>query len=228
MIPLYTPTEFEIAHRFDKLPCECLQCGVTFYLSKAVLKQAMNPNTRQTSNYCSKACQHKSKVKIDTFVTTACTNCNVVIVKQVSAAKRHKNTFCSHSCATTFSTKNKTHGTRRSKLEVWIESQLIDLYSKLEIHFNRKDAIGSELDIYIPSLSLAFELNGIFHYEPIYGVKKFNQIQFNDNGKYHACIIANISLCIIDTSQQKYFKIVSSQKYLDIITNIINLKMISG
>ena len=38
------------------------------------------------------------------------------------------------------------------------------------------EAINSELDVYVPSLNLAFELNGIFHYEPIYGEKKLNQI----------------------------------------------------
>jgi len=47
------------------------------------------------------------------------------------------------------------------------------LYPDLVIHFNKKDAINSELDIYIPSLKLAFELNGIFHYEPIFGKENF-------------------------------------------------------
>ena len=36
----------------------------------------------------------------------------------------------------------------RSKLEKWLEEQLIKMYPNLEIHFNRKDAINSELDIY--------------------------------------------------------------------------------
>ena len=91
----------------------------------------------------------------------------------------------------------------------------------MELHFNRKDAIGSELDIYIPSLKLAFELNGIFHYEPIYGDKKLNETQANDGNKFQACQAAGISLCVIDTSGQKYFKPASSQRFLDIITQII-------
>ena len=87
--------------------------------------------------------------------------------------------------------------------------------------FNGKDTINSELDIYIPSLKLAFELNGIFHYEPIYGKDKLQSIKNNDTRKFQACIEKGISLCIVDSSQQKRFSPKSSQKYLDIIVNII-------
>ncbi len=99
--------------------------------------------------------------------------------------------------------------------------KISELYPDLEIHFNRKDTIGSELDIYIPSIKVGFELNGILHYEPIYGIPKHQQIQSNDNSKYKSCLELGIDLYIIDTSQQLYFKSSNSQKYLDIITNII-------
>lgn len=138
------------------------------------------------------------------------------------SSQRRKNNFCSKSCAATFNNKNKTHGIRRSKLEAWLESQLTSLFPELEIHFNQKDAVGSELDIYIPSLKLAFELNGIFHYEPIYGSDKLAQIQGNDNRKFQDCIEQGISLCVIDTSSQKYFKSKTSQKYLDTIKSKID------
>jgi GTPase SAR1 family protein len=46
-------------------------------------------------------------------------------------------------------------------------------------------------------------------------------IPLNDVSKTKACHDANIDLCIIDTSQQKYFKPLTSQKYLDIIIDII-------
>lgn len=72
---------------------------------------------------------------------------------------------------------------------------------------------------------MAFELNGIFHYEPIYGNDKLNQIQNNDNRKYQACLEHNIELCIIDTSYFKHFKEDKAKEFLNIISSIINLKV---
>lgn len=147
--------------------------------------------------------------------------------ERVPAEIKDRN-FCSRSCAATYNNKNKTTGTRRSKLEIWLENQLPLLYPEIEFHFNKKDAIGSELDIYIPALSLAFELNGIFHYEPIYGDRKLGQIQENDQNKFQSCITNDISLCIIDVSQFKHFKPDKAQKYLDIINNIIKERLLTS
>ena len=116
---------------------------------------------------------------------------------------------------------HKTKGTRVSKLETYIQKQLLDIYPSLTFLFNDKTAINSELDIYIPSLKLAFELNGIFHYEPVFGENKLQKIQENDENKFQKCINNNISLCVIDTSSQKYFKEHSSQKFLNIIIEVI-------
>jgi len=138
--------------------------------------------------------------------------------------KFRKDKFCSRSCAAKYNNANKMHGYRRSKLEIVAEQKLIEKFPTLEIHFNRKDAINSELDIYIPQLKLAFELNGIFHYEPIYSEKQLEYIQNNDNRKFQACIERSIELCIIDTSKQKRFSERSSQQYIDIIFNIIEKK----
>ena len=54
--------------------------------------------------------------------------------------------------------------------------------------------------------------------------KKLNQIKNNDNNKFQKCIENDISLCIIDTSSQTYFKEQTSIKFLNIITNVINTK----
>ena len=222
MKPLYNQDEFNLAKSRTKLPCECYHCKNVFYVTKNMINMTLNPNTPQKSMYCSKECSTDARINTNTFKTTNCANCGKSIIKLVSASKRHKNTFCSHSCSTTHHQLNKTSGNRRSKLETYIEKELILIYPTLEFHFNRKDTINSELDIYIPSLKLAFELNGIFHYEPIYGLNKLNQINNNDNRKFQACIEGGISLCIINTSGQKYFKESSSKQYLDIITKIIN------
>jgi hypothetical protein len=84
------------------------------------------------------------------------------------------------------------------------------------------------LDIYIPSLKLAFELNGIFHYEPIYGKEKLENTQNNDGRKFQACLECGIEFCTIDVSAQKYFKEKTSQIYLDIVTDILNKKLVEN
>jgi hypothetical protein len=145
-------------------------------------------------------------------------------LKRAKQLKKFPNSFCSSSCAATYNNSHKKYGYRRSKLEKFLEEKLVVLYPSLEFHFNRKDAINSELDIFIPSLSLAFELNGIFHYEPIYGNDQLQSIQNNDKRKFQACLERKIELCIIDTSSLSYFKPANAQKYLDIVCNIVNSK----
>ena len=200
---------------------KCIQCEKPF---KRELRQCYRNDKYGSNPFCSSECSYKYTEKSSII---NCTQCNKELKKSRSQIKKSKsgNMFCNRSCSATYNNLHKKTGTRRSKLEKWIEEQLTILYPNLEIHFNQKDTINSELDIFIPSLKLAFELNGIYHYEPIHGQKKFNQIQNNDHRKFSACIERNIELCIIDTSNQNYFKIKSSQKFLDIITSILNDKI---
>jgi hypothetical protein len=110
-------------------------------------------------------------------------------------------------------------------LEIYLEEQLTILYPNLIIDYNKTNAIEAELDIYIPSLNVAFELNGPFHYEPIFGLDKLNKTQSNDQNKFKLCIEHKIDLCVIDTSTHRYFKEKYTKKYLDIINNIIKERL---
>ena len=219
MKPLFTNEEFIAARKIDKLPCECYSCGQVFYKDKHTISKVFRKVKGHSGKFCSKECQIKT---IRTSIHTNCAYCNKPITVEPNQVRRSKNNFCSRSCLAYYHNKNKTHGNKRSKLEIYIENQLTQLYPNLHIDYNKTSAIGSELDIYIPSLNIAFELNGIFHYEPIYGVNTLEKIQKRDISKSKACHDAKIDLCIIDTSGQKYFKESTSKKYLDIITNIIN------
>ena len=223
MKPLYTQEEFDSANTQTRLPLECYYCSNLFTFRKKDILETFNPNLKKTGEFCSRKCKCLYKGQ---SIKTKCLNCDKEVIKSLSELKKHPNTFCNSSCAATYNNKNKTTGNRRSKLEIWLEEQLTQFYPDLPIDFNKKSAIGSELDIYIPSLNLGIELNGIFHYEPIYGTNKLDQIQNNDKSKSLACHEAKIDLCIIDTSGQTYVKPSTSQKYLDIIINIINERLL--
>jgi hypothetical protein len=210
----------------DLIEFMCDECSVTFYRKKRTLARGTVDKEAKTQ-FCCRECNSKFDFK-KTFSLVECKNCNTKFYKANIQILKTVNNFCCKSCAGTYNSLHRKRGTRRSKLEIWLEEKLPIIYPNLVFEFNQKHRINSELDIYIPSLKLAFELNGIFHYEPIYGEKKFNQIINNDHRKFQACLEHDIELCIIDSSKEKYFKESNSYKYLDIIKNIIDLKLKSG
>jgi len=208
------------------IPIECSCCGTSFNRPKNQLLARIKTGMH-TPMYCGRSCLGNRGRKP---VIVSCSQCGIEVAKPLSAVQRSKrrglvNHFCSNKCAGIYGAAHKKKGTRRAKLECWLEEQLVQLYPSLGIVFNKTGAIQAELDIYIPSLKLAFELNGVFHYEPIFGSNKLSQIQNKDRYKLHACTKAGIDLCVIDTSGVRYFKPKSSQRFLDIITRVIDDRM---
>ncbi|GET40013.1 hypothetical protein [Microseira wollei] len=202
-----------------KVEVVCDYCQKRFTRCVSKYNQDVKKGWRQfCSNECHWLAQNKRKQVV-------CAWCNTTFIKEEAQIRQTKNNFCSRSCSASYSNRNKTKGNRRSKLEIWLESQLSIIYPHLEIHYNRKNAINAELDIYIPSIGLAIELNGIFHYEAIYGEEKLSQIQNNDERKFQACLENGIELCIIDTSWFTYFKVDKARKYLQIVTQVIDNKL---
>ena len=211
----------------DYLTLECYNCHLPFIKKKKYILHEINKKKGEC-RFCSRTCLaiHRNQIHDSVYQTVKCLQCNNDFQKASSYIVHGKtsNHFCSRSCAATYNNTHKTHGTRRSKLEVWLEQQLPSFYPSLEFHFNRKDAINAELDIYIPSLQLAFELNGLFHYEPIFGPEKLAQIQANDGRKLQACLEKGIELCLIDVSSFSYFKPEGAQQHLSGIREIIDKK----
>jgi len=223
MIKLFTDQDFNTAKSTDLLKLKCVQCNSEFYKTKKRVKDALNPNKPYDKlDYCNVTC-HKNHQTVK--VKCTCVECGVCFLRTTFQVNKVVNHFCSQRCSGVYFQKNKKTGTRRSKLEAYLETQLFLIYPTLDIHYNRRDAIDAELDIFIPSLNVAFELNGIFHYEPIYGLDKLEKTITNDKRKFQACLEHNIELCIIDTSHQKYFKEQNSKQYLEIIKNIIDKKL---
>lgn len=223
MVKLLTTIEnLKQLKRFDPVNLECELCKKSFQIEKRRIDEVVVYGIRPNRfRFCSRECSYKGKV---TSFKTSCAQCGKEIKKYNYKKTKNKNYFCGLSCNSTYQNTHKQYGNKRSKLEKWIEEKLFLLYPDIDFHFNRKDTIGSELDIYIPSLKVGFELNGIFHYEPIYGDDRLKRSKENDDRKFFKCQELNISLCIIATHgfSHNSKKPERSQKYLDIITNIIN------
>lgn len=223
MKKLFSEKEFENSKADDFLKCQCYNCDSVFFVKKRRINDYLL-RKKGIVKFCGLKCAGESKTKKYTQ-NVQCLNCKKEFLKKNSQAKRSPNHFCSRSCSTIYANAHKTKGSNRSKLEIWIEDQLLNKYPNLQFQFNKKEAIGMELDIYSPELNVAFELNGIFHYEAIFDTKKLENTKKTDLSKTKACYDAKIDLCVIDTSSQKYFKESTSKKFLDIITNIIDSRI---
>ena len=222
IIPKYTKEEFKKASCAAILPLECNYCKKTYYTSKINIRNYLNPKRKGNKEYCSRLCR---SIAEGYKKVLNCLNCNKEFIKSLSQFKLTPKSFCCKSCASKYNNAHKVKGNNRSKLEFWLENKLKILYPNLEIQYNNSTLLKLELDIYIPSLRLAFEINGIFHYEAIFGQEKLEKTQNRDNMKYQLCIENKISLCVIDSSSLKYFKEEKGKQYLDIITNIIDLNL---
>ena len=213
---LFTEDEYNKAKYRDLLLCKCDVCGNSFLQMKKNIYN--NRKFCKKHNLCSKKCQSllQSKQKL-----VICKNCGKEFFKKEKDILRSKsgNNFCSSSCAASYNNSHKIYGYRRSKFEKYVEEVLKETFPNLEIIYNNSHIIGYELDIYIPSLKLAFEINGIFHYKPIFGEYKFQRTQEIDKAKLNECEVQGIQLIVIDISNIKTF---SKENSKFLIKEIIN------
>lgn len=172
---------------------------------------------RYTNNFCSNKCRgayHNKKVEVQCF------NCSKIFMKDFRFIKKNPRHCCSIDCSRMLAKTKKNWGSTRSKLEKYVEKRLIEELD-LNILYN-KNSIGYELDIHIPELNLAIELNGITHYKPIYGEKALHRRQEIDRLKAAECIKQNISLIVINVSNDKSNKSTLEKRYNNIKALILN------
>ena len=225
MKPLFDISSPENLVRTKSYPFECEQCSVTFFIEGNWVQCSLR-NKNNPFRFCTTTCSGLYNTK--SFLGN-CSQCNTDITIRLSDKRKSKSgrMFCSRSCSGTYNNTHKTTGTRRSKLECWLQVELDKLYPLLKIEYNSIIAINNELDIYIPNLNLAIEINGIFHYKPIYGLEKLSKTQATDKLKIDNCIKSNITLIVIDISTYQRFSIKTAQPFLTQIQSIINSKQLA-
>jgi hypothetical protein len=165
-----------------------------------------------------------------TFIELFCTNCG----KQFQREKRQltssilhevKKYFCTRSCGVTWNNRHKEVGIKRSLIERWIEGRIRETFVGLEVHYNRKDTIGSELDIYVPSLKLAIEISGKSHFYPIFGEDVYQKTVANDLVKSKACAAVGVELVVVDISALKSVKDVKMESVVNKVLGILRGKV---
>ena len=199
---------------------ECKNCG------KPALKSVTRYNESLKNNwnfFCSRTCRYGYQEK---GRETPCAQCQKPVRKtpaEIRKTKRHA--FCSKSCAASFNNRHKEHGCKRSRLEKYIEQQLIREFDGLVFTCNSVDVIKAELDFYFPRLNFAIEINGIIHYKPIFGLAKLKQIQDSDRLKAESCNKQKIDLQIIDVSCEVSYTKMMREKYWKVVKELVASKL---
>lgn len=220
--PIVTPEYIKEFRSREEIALRCSYCDSVFHRTKHSIQLSLW--YKQQKLYCSLSCHARHQIILKDKQAQAsfqCIHCGSVVVRAGSQISKTGNVFCSRSCSATYNNRNKTYGTRRSKLEKYLEGRIREQWPMLILECNSKEAIGSELDFYFPQLKLAIELNGIFHYEPIYGQDKLEKIQNNDQQKFSACHASGIELCVIDSSTCTYLTKSQKEHYWHIFMNLI-------
>jgi len=134
-----------------------------------------------------------------------CPVCGKVLMVTENEFKKRK--YCSGTCRNKINNK-KIFGVR-SKAEIYLEERLKNGFPNLIMMFNDREVLnGKELDVYIPSLNLAIEWNGIYHYKKIRDDGFFEKTTNKDKQKIDECVELGIELYIVKdlTSGKKFIK----------------------
>jgi very-short-patch-repair endonuclease len=201
------PTAWDAGHGPDLPSCQVYSRKFGSW-RKALLLAGFLPERRE-----------KGETRIE-----KCLQCGVEVkIRACDYQKsKTKHFFCTKNCAAEYNNAHKKYGIRRSKLEQYIEKQLCIDFPQLQFDFNKTSLIDAELDIYCPQLRLAIELNGIVHYEPIYGETTFEKTQKRDLQKTLNCAKLGIELAVIDTSKHSYITSKTCATYYALVKNLID------
>lgn len=229
---LFTEEEFNTARSRDKLPLRCLACGETFYKCKNQIQAQLKGDPNIQNKFCTLKCFGASNIVDKTKCNCGTCGKEILVLPRILANSKSGKVFCSKSCAAIYNNAHKTTGSNRSKLEKFLEQELPKIFPDLEIRYNDRELCdGLELDLYIPSLKIAFELNGPIHFQPVFGKtreekeNRFTEVQKKDIMKQRICQEKEIGLYVIDVSRYVHTTDKNNLKYLHYVEECIKENM---
>lgn len=212
---VYCSKRCESVGRDTRTEKECPHC-------KKIFRQKSNKQT-----FCSNSCKFaNSKNKSE----VPCFYCKKIVMRTPYQIKLAKYTFCSKSCnGKYYSWKNDRK--RRSKAEKYLVDMIKEEFPNIEIHENSREILNChlEIDIWIPSIKLAIELNGPCHFLNIYGEKIFQRTLTNDEIKKKEILERGFNLLIININQpEKIVKPLINNQYQTVIKPSLENLLISN
>lgn len=227
---LITVDELREKSSRDLIPIECEICNDVFYKPKNVVLRGLK-GTRSVSA-CGNECRKKliSKRRYLGDITLTCVFCKKNFQRSIKVYKKwqlknNKVSCCSRKCASKWQYENGLSKNMRSSLEKWVEEKIKERFPELKVVYNDRNTIDGELDIFIPIFNLAFELNGICHYKPIYGRDKLEKKVVKDFEKSIDCFSKQIELHVLDCREYDKLNENRDMKYIDYIFDVIKRKI---
>lgn len=197
----------------------CQKCGTAATKTEGRYNESIK---KGWNFFCSIKCRYSYQEK---GISSNCKWCSKIILKTPAEKRKAKaNLFCSKSCAAKYNNRHKKTGTRRSKLEIYLEQQLREGFPDLQLLCNTRKLLGIELDFYFPQLKFAVEINGFLHFKAIYGAEKLKRIQEIDREKAEKCEQKEIDLYINDVSNDFHLTKELKEKHWQTIKELVTFK----
>ncbi len=218
----FTEDELKQCNLLDALLFKCIVCHNAFDREKHEYLKSIELNQASRLLFCTAKCELAYNNHTEPH---KCRQCDNTFLRRKAEVNRSKYGFCCSGCASKYNYDHGKCGLTRSKLEEWIEDQFLLEFPDLTVHYNDRSILKkSELDIYIPSLDLAFEINGPVHYDPIFGDKQLRSVQRNDRRKINKCADAGIEIISVDTREMHAFNETKAVRYFNQLKTHVNRK----